>query len=120
MTTTHDQGQPGQCTYWADEEFHAHSGLWPDFTGPNDGYAQYWAVNAARKGWTVTSIPEVDSVAVFPPGVNGALSDGHVAWVTAVSGNHITITEMNGTAGPYRTDTRTLVPGSSVRFILAP
>jgi surface antigen len=120
VTTNHNQGVPGQCTSWADEEFHARSGLWPDFTGPDSGDARYWAVNAARKGWTVTSTPELDAVVVFPPGVNGAESDGHVAWVTAVSGDHITFSEMNGTAGPGRVDNRTVVPASSVRYILAP
>jgi surface antigen len=119
-TVSYDQGYPGQCTWWADYEFHAFSGLWPDFTGPNNGNAEYWASNAAAKGWTVVSHPVVHSVAVFPPGANYAGSVGHVAWVYAVSGNTISVSEMNFTYGPYRTDTRTMVPASSVRYILAP
>ena len=71
-------------------------------------------------GWTVTSTPSVDSIAVFQPGENGAGSVGHVAWVTSVSGSSITISEMNGTAGPYHTDYRSLVPATGVRYILAP
>jgi surface antigen len=118
-TASGDQGAPGQCTWWADYEFHVYSGQWPDFTGPNSGDAQYWADNAARKGWTVTSTPEPWSVAVFPPGVNGAGSVGHVAWVTAVSGDHITVSEMDFPHA-YQVDVRTIVPASSVRFILAP
>jgi surface antigen len=121
LTAEGDQGYPGQCTWWADNEFHAYSGVWPDFVWSVDsGNARYWAENAAHNGWSVTSTPEPNSIAVFQPGENGAFSEGHVAWVTAVDGNQITISEMNGTAGPYRVDLRTIVPSSGVRYILAP
>lgn len=119
-TTSWDQGDSGQCTWWADYEFHAYSGLWPDFTGPNNGNAEYWAANAQAKGWTVSSVPQPWSVAVFPAGTDGAGSDGHVAWVTAVSNGTITVSEENFTYGAGHTDVRTLVPSSSVRYILAP
>lgn len=120
-TASGNEGSPGQCTYWAIEEFHAYSGLYPYLLDPADnGNAEYWATNAAYDGWTVTATPRVDSIVVFPPGVNGALSDGHVAWVTKVSGTSITFTEMNGPAGPYNVDTRTVTPAASVRYILAP
>ncbi len=52
--------------------------------------------------------------------MDGALSNGHVAWVTSVSGSEITISEMNGPAGWNVVDTRTLIPASPVRYILAP
>jgi surface antigen len=120
-TASGNEGTAGQCTYWAIEEFHAYSGRYPYLIKPgNNGNAMYWAGNAAYNGWTVTATPRVDSIVVFPPGVNGALSDGHVAWVTKVSGSTITFTEMNGPAGPYNVDTRTVVAASSVRYILAP
>jgi surface antigen len=120
-TVSYNQGTAGQCTWWAINEFHHFSGRYPNFTKPgNDGNAEYWAGNAAYDGWTVTSTPRVDSVVVFPPGVNGALSDGHVAWVTRVSGAKITFTEMNATAGAGNVDTRTVTPAGSVRYILAP
>ena len=121
LTTSGNQGVQGQCTWFADYEFHAYSGLWPNFVWTVDnGNAEYWAQNAAHNGWTVTATPSVDSVAVFQPGQNGAGSVGHVAWVTSVSGGSITIYEMNGTLGPYQEDYRTIVPAAGVRYILAP
>ncbi len=119
-TTAGDQGDLGQCTWWADYEFHAYSGLWPDFTGPNNGNAMYWAGNAAAKGWTVSAVPERWSVAVFPAWTNGAGADGHVAWVTGVSNGQITVSEENFTYGAGHLDVRTLTPASTVRYILAP
>jgi surface antigen len=119
-TVTYNEGGAGQCTWWAINEFHVFTGRYPDLTRPgNTGDAKYWAGNAAYRGWTVTATPRVDSIVVFPAGVNGAGSYGHVAWVTAVSGSTITITEMNYAAW-NRVDTRTLVPAGSVRYILAP
>jgi surface antigen len=120
-TATGNEGTPGQCTSWAITEFHAFTGLYPYLLDPaNDGNAEYWATNAAYDGWTVTATPRINSIVVFPSGVNGAESDGHVAWVTKASGGQITFTEMNGTAGPGLVDTRTVTPAASVRYILAP
>ncbi len=120
-TDTSNEGQAGQCTSWAITKFHAFTGLYPYLIKPgNNGDAQYWAGNAAYDGWTVTATPRINSIVVFPPGVNGAEPDGHVAWVTKVSGGQITFTEMNGSQGPFTTDTRTVTPAASVRYILAP
>jgi surface antigen len=120
-TLSYNEGGVGECTWWALEQFRAYSGLYPDLNDPADnGNAGYWATNAAYNGWTVTSRPAADSLAVFPPGVDGAQYDGHVAWVTGISGPEITISEMNGPAGWAVVDTRTLSPSSSVRYILAP
>jgi surface antigen len=116
-TATSNLGVPKNCTWWAINEFHAFSGLYPYLTGN----AKDYAASAASNGWTVTSTPQVNSIAVFPPGVNGADAQfGHVAWVTGISGSRITISEMNGPAGFGKTDTRSLTPASSVRYILAP
>ncbi len=120
-TVSHNEGGAGECTWWAIERFRAYSGLYPDLNDPaNNSNAGYWAANAAVNGWTVTSKPAADSIAVFPPGVNGARAEGHAAWVTRTSGAQITISEMNGPAGWDVVDTRTLVPASSVRYIVAP
>jgi surface antigen len=120
-TASGNEGSAGQCTWWAINEFHAYSGRYPYLLDPaNTGDAQYWATNAAYDGWTVSATPRANSIAVFPPGVNGALSEGHVAWVVSYSGGMITISEMNGPAGPFNVDTRTFAPASSVRYILAP
>ena len=121
-TLTSDSGVTGQCVWWAINEFHQFDGLYPDTLDPaninND--ARYLATNAAYYGWTVSSTPHVNSIAVFQPGVNGAGTTGHVAWVTSVSGSYITVSEMNFTNGLGHTDNRTLIPASSVRYILAP
>jgi peptidoglycan DL-endopeptidase CwlO len=121
QTLSYNEGEPGACTWWAIYVFHAYTGLYPDFFAPfNDGNAGYWGIDAAYDGWTVTSTPRVNSIAVFPPGVDGADYAGHVAWVTAVSGSQITISEMNGAAGWDAVDIRTLTPAPSVAYILAP
>lgn len=123
-TLSYDEGDAGNCTWWAIHEFQLYSGMYPNFSDPaNSGDAQYWAINAAYNGWTVSSTPRVDSIAVFPEGANGAGSYGHVAWVTAVSGSRITVSEMNfgGLNALGKVDTRTIgVPASTVRYILAP
>ena len=127
-TLTSNSGDKGNCTWWALNEFHQFDGLYPDTLNPaNTGDAKYWATNAGLNGWTVTSTPRVDSIAVFQPGANGAfpVGAGHVAWVTAVSGSQITVTEMNFEGGSppggfNKVDTRTLTPASSVLYILAP
>ena len=119
-TLSYNEGAAGQCTWWAINEFHAFDGLYPNFSAPgNNGDAEYWAGNAAYNGWTVTAVPRVHSIAVFPPGHNGAGSVGHVAWVTAVGAGSITVSEMDFPT-PGVVDTRTLVPDSTVRYILAP
>jgi surface antigen len=120
-TLAYDSGVAGQCVWWAINEFHRFDGLYPDTLDPADnGNARYLATNAAYNGWTVSSTPRANSIAVFQPGVDGAGTVGHVAWVTSVSGPYITVSEMNFTYGPGNTDTRTLIPASSVQYILAP
>ncbi len=55
------------------------------------------------------------------PGVHGSSSyAGHVAWVTSVSGNSVTIIEMNALAGAYRYNTRTLTNMGGMQYIYAP
>ena len=68
-TVSYNEGATGQCTWWAINEFHAYSGLYPNLVAPgNNGNAQYWAGNATYNGWTVSATPRVGSIAVFPPG----------------------------------------------------
>jgi hypothetical protein len=119
-TVSYNEGGAGQCTWWAINEFHAYTGLYPNLVAPgNNGNAEYWAGNATYNGWAVSATPRIASIAVFPAWTNGAGAFGHVGWVTGVSGNQITVTEMNYVAPNY-VDTRMLVPSSSVRYILAP
>jgi surface antigen len=75
------------------------------------GNAVNWYYNAQISGFSVGSTPEVGAIAW-----TGAGYLGHVAYVESVSGGNVTISEMNGTAGWGRVDTRT-VPASSFRYI---
>ncbi|MEY8442928.1 CHAP domain-containing protein [Lactococcus ileimucosae] len=71
----------GQCTW----------GVWEYFGGKIPTYAGNagdWAVYA-------NSGPAVGTIAVFPPGNQGAGGVGHVAVVTAVNGNKLTVSETN-------------------------
>lgn len=119
QTLSYNPGGSGQCTYWAEYEFYANTGVYANTFGPNNGNAMYWAQNAQAHGWTVTTTPQVDSIVVFQPGVDGASSVGHVAWVTAVNGSQITVSEMN-VRGWGVVDTTTYTVTSGMSFILAP
>ncbi len=71
----------GQCTW----------GVWEYFGGSIPTYAGNagdWVVYA-------NSGPAVGTIAVFPPGNQGAGGVGHVAVVTAVNGSTLTISETN-------------------------
>jgi surface antigen len=116
----------GYCTWGAQEQIHAHTGY---YVTALTGNAENWASQAQAAGWTVVSDARPHSIAVFSSSLVGGV--GHVAWVDVVSGDNITITEMNTgygatAANGYRTtgfhefDTRTVghVPGMS--YILIP
>jgi surface antigen len=75
------------------------------------GNANQWYYNAQVSGFAVGSTPEVGAIAW-----TGAGYFGHVAYVIGASGGQVTISEMNGTAGWDRVDTRT-VPASSFLYI---
>jgi surface antigen len=85
-----------------------------------------WGDSAAAAGWTVVDDPEDRSIVVFQPGVAGASSIGHVAWVDSVSqrpdGRWIHVTEMNnaylGGVGIFNGRDIKDVPGMS--YILLP
>jgi surface antigen len=107
----------GQCTWGAQEKFHAYTGY---YLGGFYGNALDWGWKAANAGWTVTSTPRAHSVVVLQPGVHGSSSAGHVAWVTSVSGNQVTVIEMNALAGEGNYNTRTFSHVSGMKYILAP
>jgi surface antigen len=76
----------GQCTYWADYEYHHLTG----FAVPWSGNAADWAVNAgaySADGWVVSNQPRVPSIIVLQPGTQGAGADGHVAVVESINPN---------------------------------
>ncbi len=108
----------GQCTWGALAQWYASEGYYPSGW---TGNALVWGSGAARSGYTVSSTPRARSILVMQPGVHGSSSyAGHVAWVTSVSGNSVTIIEMNALAGAYRYNTRTLTNMGGMQYIYAP
>jgi surface antigen len=128
LTTDHNplSGYEGYCTWGAQEQIRVHAGY---YVKALTGNAEDWANQAKAAGWTVVGEAQPRSIAVYSSSLVGGV--GHVAWVDAVNGGDITITEMNlgpgaTAANGYRTagfnefDTRTTrdVPGMS--YILIP
>ena len=107
----------GQCTWGALNKWYQSEGYYP---GGWTGNAMEWAWGAANAGYTVSGTPRTRSILVMQPGVHGSSSVGHVAWVTAVNGNEVTIIEMNALAGAYNYNTRTLTDTSGMKYIYAP
>jgi surface antigen len=127
-TTDHNpySGYEGYCTWGAQELIHDHTGY---YIRALNGNAQDWANEATAAGWTVVSDAQPHSVAVFSSALVGGV--GHVAWVDAVNGWTMTVTEMNVGSGAtaangYRTTgfdqfiTRTVKQLPGVSYILIP
>lgn len=71
----------GQCTYWANYEYHALAGWYVAW----GGNADQWVAGAGAAGWNVSMYPHVPSIIVLMPGVQGAsYGYGHVAVVTSI------------------------------------
>ncbi len=94
-TQSSNTGAAGNCTWYAYERFKQFSGVYPNI----GGNAYQWNENAAAHGWLVLNSPATQSVVVFEPGVQGASSLGHVAWVDYMQprsdGTYIHVWEMN-------------------------
>lgn len=127
-TTDHNPlaGYEGYCTWGAQEQIHAHTGY---YVTALTGNAESWAEQARTAGWTVVSEPVPHSIAVLSGAQVGGV--GHVAWVDAVNGADITVTEMNYGPGAsaengYRTagfdqfDTRTMASMPGTNYIVLP
>ena len=100
----------GQCTWYAARQ---RPDL-PYFPGLS-GDAKNWVTSARSRDIPTGAEPRVGAIAVFQPGQYGAGFFGHVAYVRAVAGDKITVTEANyrgRPAGSSRT-----VGWSGVRFI---
>jgi surface antigen len=108
QTVSSNPAVGGQCTWGAQEMFHWYAGAYMATTGN----AKDWPLAVRQRGWTVGTRPRMDSMIVFQPGVNGAGSNGHVAWITAVwpDRNSVQIKEMNFTSGAWNWDYRTIYP----------
>ena len=117
IRSSHNWATAGQCTWGALNKWYQSEGYYP---GGWTGNALVWASGAARAGYTVSSVPRVRSILVLQPGTYNSSSAGHVAWVTAVNGNQVTVIEMNAMAGPYNYNTRTLTNVGGMQYIYAP
>lgn len=115
-TISYNEGYGGSCVYYAVDRFHRLTGVYPKALGD----AKYLAASAAANGWTVGSLPRVNSLAVFQPGQNGAAAPtGHAAWVEQVSGDRIYVAEMNAPTA-WVVTYRWLTPAAGVQYIYTP
>lgn len=91
--------QPGQCVWYV-------KNLKPEI--PNSwGSAVSWYANAQADGWETGTEPRVGAV---------GWTSGHVVYITGVSGNTVTYTDMNGRWIPYEVGSGT-VPASKYKYI---
>ena len=116
----------GYCTWGAQEQIHDHTGY---YVKALTGNAENCAYQAEAAGWTVVGEAQPHSIAVFSSSIVGGV--GHVAWVDAVNGRDITITEMNTgfgatvangyhATGFHEFDTRTVEDVPGISYILIP
>jgi hypothetical protein len=107
----------GQCTDWAsrkrpdivervEEAAYAAKLLHKPFPKV-DFVAKDWAAAATAAGLTVSPTPVKGAIAVWQPGVEGALGTGHVGYVESVGKGAFRVSEENF-GKPYRMDVRTL------------
>ncbi len=115
-------GTAGQCTWGAALKWFQASGSYPALFGD----AMSWSDAATAAGWTVADDPQDRSIVVFKPGVAGAGSVGHVAWVDSVSqrpdGRSMHVTEMNNSnlGGVGISNDRDIMDVPGMSYILLP
>lgn len=106
-----DSYAPGNCTAGACQE-----NPWiPD--GLHDGGD--WAINAALRGFAVTSVPTVGAVVSYCRG-NGYSQFGHVGTVIAVSADGRFLVHEENFIGLYQWDSRWSTQADVCGFILPP
>ncbi len=113
---TPDRFAFGQCTYWADLEYHRLTGSYVGWIGN----AYQWSYGASAAGWHVSSTPHVYSIIVLQAGVQGAGGYGHVAVVEKINPDGSVLTSnMNWYAnGGWDTESWwTFYPGPGVTFV---
>ncbi|HVB72887.1 MAG TPA: CHAP domain-containing protein [Ktedonobacteraceae bacterium] len=113
---TPDRFAYGQCTFWADTQYHNLTGHWVDWIGN----AYQWAAGARAAGWNVSTTPRVPSIIVLQPYVEGASYYGHVAVVERInSDGSVWTSNMNWYAnGGWDTLSYwTFTPGAGVLFV---
>lgn len=91
-------GQGNNCTNYAAFRL-AHNGAG---NPGNLGNAGSWGANARAKGFAVDDNPAVGSIAWFNYGHRWAPGSGHVAYVEAVNGSEISLSDSNWQGGSKR------------------
>jgi surface antigen len=113
-TDFYDPFTPGQCTYWADYEYHRLTGNVVTWSGN----AEDWAAGAGSAGWTVSSTPHLYSLIVLQGGVEGAgVGTGHVAVVEKINSDGSVATTNWNVVGWGVFSWGTYRPGPGVSFI---
>ena len=111
----------GQCTWKAKDMFRRAVGASPALYGD----AAQWLASARTAGYTtVLDAPSsAKAIVVFQPGVQGAGSVGHVAWLLSTEqrsdGRYITIIEHNWNGQGAVDHTRTIKDVVGMSYILA-
>ncbi|GCE17819.1 CHAP domain-containing protein [Dictyobacter kobayashii] len=103
----------GQCTYWADYEYHHLTG----YAVPWTGNASAWAANASAYGWNVSSQPHVPSIIVLQPGTQYAGWAGHVAVVEKINSDGSVATTNWNVVGWGVFSWNNYTPGPGVSFV---
>jgi surface antigen len=106
----------GQCTFWANYEYHRLTGYWVSW----NGNADQWVTGARQAGWHISTTPHVPSIMVMMPYTQHASGYGHVAVVEGVSGNVVHTSNMNWYAnggGWDRVSSVDFTTGSGIYFI---
>ncbi len=104
----------GQCTYYADQRYHALTGYYV----PWSGNAKDWASQALSYGWTVSSTPVVPSIMCLQAGVQGAdATYGHVGVVESIEKGTFVASNQNWGPSPQNIVNVTFSPGPGVSFI---
>lgn len=109
----------GQCTYWANYEYHKETGFWVQWTGNAD----QWFLGAQKAGWDYAQKPPIGipSIIVLMPYVQGAGWLGHVAVVESQTGNVVHTSNMNwGYGGSTHVEYVDFTFGPGVYFVWHP
>lgn len=113
-----NQYPEGQCTRWADEQYHQATGFYVPWSDNAGG----WSSQAIRYGWSVSNTPIVPSIVCLQPGIQGASSQfGHVGVVVSVAQDKKTFTASNLNWGsqPWNPTNVTFYTAPGVSFIYA-
>ena len=107
----------GYCTWEAAERAHRAWGTWIPWFGD----AGDWASGARAAGWTVSPVPQTNTIIVMPRRVQGSGPYGHVGWVLEVDpdGGGVTVLSMNWSQYSSLTQHHVQVDGV-VQFIAPP